>query len=81
MNLTKIKAARAGFLAKARATDDPGEKHWCKVFIANLDLMASDNEEERERGKRMFVQNTDWYTRLFLPVQRMRMEKSSEKVA
>jgi hypothetical protein len=67
MNLSEIQSARADFAAKARATDDPDEKHWCKVFIANLDLMASDNEEERERGKRMFVQNTDWYTRLFLP--------------
>jgi len=69
MNLAEIKTARSGFLAKAKATDDPGEKHWCKVFIANLDLMASDDEEERERGKRTFEQNVDWYTRLFLPTR------------
>jgi hypothetical protein len=72
MNLEEIQSARANFLAKARATDDSGEKHWCKVFIANLDLMASDNEEERERGKRTFVQNVDWYTRLFLSTRNSR---------
>jgi hypothetical protein len=43
-------------------------------FIANLDLMASDDEEERDRGKRMFSQNADWYTRLFLPTRQKAAE-------
>jgi hypothetical protein len=66
---TELQSKRVELLAIARTTDDAGEKHWCKVFIANLDLMASDDEEERERGKRTFAQNVDWYTRLFLPTR------------
>jgi hypothetical protein len=69
MTSSEIRTKRAELLAVARTTDDPGEKHWCKVFIANLDLMASDDEVVRERGKRTFEQNVDWYTRLFLPTR------------
>lgn len=72
MTAAEIQAKRANLRAIAKSTDDPGEKHWCKVFIANLDLMASDNEEELERGKRTFEQNVDWYTRLFLPTRNSR---------
>ena len=72
MTAAEIRAKRADLLAIAKSTVDPGEKHWCKVFIANLDLMASDDDEERERGTRTFKQNVDWYTRLFLPTRNSR---------
>jgi hypothetical protein len=79
MTPTELQSKRVELLAIARTTDDAGVKQWCRTFAANLELLASANTAERERGLAMLKFNADNCERLF--VQRMRMEKSNAKVA
>jgi hypothetical protein len=69
--MTSIEAKRRALLQLAKLTSDPSVAHWCRVFSANLALVASDDAEKRERGMRMLRTNADWCERLFVAPRRI----------